>query len=247
MAKQHESVKTAVIKGCDSLQWFEENCPEMVSVEALVKDRVLDEVIFWGNAGVLRWLAANRSEVVAPEKCQAEAETYLYWAAQSGNAEVFAWLYERIELRINRYYLSEWTTTAAARGHIAILEYLQTNKITDARSYQTDYCATLRAALGNGQIVAANWMEKNGYATTSNCKAAATSVQYYGADGMHWIFDRVPRSAFGYEKKLWRGVAHRRQQIVLVLLLSSRRQRLPRIPPEVWEQCVAPLVCGDPT
>jgi len=245
MSELCESVKAAIIKGCNSLQWFEENHPETVTTEALEKMKVLEEVAFWGNAGVLRWMAEHRSEVVAPEKCGARDGIFMYWAAQSGNADVFAWLYEHSKFASSIDHVCKWVAVAASRGHLSVLDYMHVHEITCENSFRINYCYPLRSALTNGQIASANWMQNHGFATASDCKiAASTSVHYFPKEAVDWIFDRVPRSSFGFSATLWRKTLRRRQLCVLTLLLSGRRRGLPRLPPEIWEQCVQPLMCG---
>lgn len=221
------------------LDWLAKNQPKFLTLETIEQINVVKKAVFYGRLNVLEWLENNVTGLVIGTQ---DADIMLI--AMLGAEETFIWFHQRYyREKSTDQDLHNWVACAAVRGLINVLEYL-CSKITNPQIYEMNFFVPLRNALSNNQIHCANWLQKVRPLNIAELEKMMPDTTYLSRPAMSWLFDRVPRGKFDFQgQQKWDKELQQRKNCVLMLILGGQRRRW-QLPPEIWEQCVQPLLCG---
>jgi hypothetical protein len=236
----------------DLLIWLTENYSREEIGVALCDPINIYKIVRNGQMHVLSWLTENFAELVAAWLNDAHVcGRMITRAAMRGNIYILNWLHAEIgvlteEIKENiRFNYCQIIPEA----NVLALDWLHQREVFKLE-YLRNYAigGALRTWMRTENYLAALWLEKKGANAMdyANAFSLPEDMELLKPEAENWLFDRTAESDYGYGETglWWRNMLHRRQLCVLTLLLSGRRQRLPRLPPEIWEQCVQPLMCG---
>jgi hypothetical protein len=248
-SEQTAIAATAVVcDRADVLRWLHARGAAATTVSGLLKGSgtgdALGNAIHWGAKNVLSWIDQQgfTDDLIAPYR---DRETSLVnFAVYSGDPAVLAWVRDRAEVVINIWRLSDWAMTAAGRGHVALMEWMREQGMLTLAACRANYCGALRTALGNNAPESVRWLHAFGAASIEDCQKNidAREVGIYPDSAIRWLFDKLPRATFRDADYRWRAELARRQGSALTLLLCGQRRPRLRLPPEIWENCVLPLL-----
>jgi len=190
-------------------------------------------------------------------------------SVQLGYIKTLLWLEQ--QGKVNLRHADHLITHTMSAGNIEALKWLQKMGVgfnTDFEGYHAlsslvsmGRCPKHRACDGGNERLAADmkagldWLDSMGMTAAHwnyhkthtyqrNVLVAAVGKNIPVLN--EWCASRMGKEDFAEVGKLelWRQI---QRQKALIIVLADRRKKSRRLPPEVWEQCVAPLVCGDPT
>jgi len=243
-------VATAIVYDrADVLRWLHARGAAATTVSGLLEGGgtgdALGNVIYWGAKSVLSWIDQQgfADDLMIP---YCGREIFLVnFAMHSGDPAVFAWVWNRVKAVIvaqcNIWRLSDWAMSAAGRGYVALMEWMREHEILTLAACRANCSGALRTALGNNKPESVRWLHAFGAASIEDCQKSidAREVAIYPDSAIRWLFDKLPRATFRGAESRWLAELARRKGSALTLVLCGRRLRLP---PEIWENCVLPLL-----
>lgn len=227
-------------------------------IEVALRDPInIYNVVRNGQMHMLLWLTENFAELVAVWLNDAHVYGRMITrAAIKSDIYILNWLHTngvltgeiKEKIRFNYFQI-------ISEANILALDWLLQHEIFELKFYRDHAIGgALRIWLQNENYLAALWLEKKGANAMDYANAfTLEDVVQLQLEAQNWVFDRTAELDYRHSatelwrhdtELWWRDMLHRRQLRALTILLGSRRQKLPRLPPELWEHCIAPLLCG---
>jgi len=200
-----------------------------------------------GRMKVVEWYKTRGLSRIEPDMWQLMVEA----AALVGKIEVLTWLEQFTPNEPSLAGLRYARMWAAVHGHTCVLKWLQKYIPTFDDS---DVCQILH--LHAVYAVPSSSVERLLQSLESLCTITAAQCRYNDNEVLRiasamghtvlleWLARRLTAAEFTAvnQSDVWRRVQSRIRMSLLTLLLSDRRRGVRRLPAEVWEQEVAPLL-----